>query len=321
MSHNLRYHQLIAASCVMILMSWSQISAAQLEPALYHEPILTGNLANPDINEASGMIASRINRGAFWIHNDGGDGPYFFAVTETGRHMGTFRIAAAENVDWEDMGHFSFEGTAYLLIADVGDNNARRSNCALYAVAEPVLSPSDSENHRTLPIAMHWRFRYEDGPRDCEAVAVDVENQKILLLSKRDTQPVLYSLPLMPGTGGDIKIAKKIMSIKNIPPPTKADFQFKYGQYRSQPTAMDLSPSGREIVILTFKNAYGYKHPVGEDWKTSFSRTPMIVHLPSAENTKLRQREALCFSANGRALFVTSEDKFAPIYRLDRNYD
>ena len=303
---------------MLIIMSFHLVSAASLRQAPYRAPILTGHLVNPSIEEASGMVASHQNKGIFWIHNDGGHNPYLFAVTGNGDHVGTFQIAAIENIDWEDIALFYLKETAYLLIADIGDNQAQRSDCVLYTVAEPNFSQSDSAQGRILRPAWQRRFRYEDGPRDCEAVAVDVANRRILLLSKRDKPPKLYGLPLWPAASGRIEVARKITEISNIPPPTETDLQFKYGRYRSHPTAMDLSPSGQEMVILTYKNAYSYSHLIGESWQTSLSRPPAVVYLPAAEKTKLRQREALCFGADGRTLYVTSEGQFAPIYRMDR---
>ena len=310
--------RIIAAVGALVIICFHQTGASSLRQPAWEKVILTGHIEHPMIKEASGIIASHHNKGVFWIHNDGGNGPFLFAVTGTGEHKGKFQIADAVNIDWEDIALFYHKGVAYLLIADVGDNKARRNNCVLYTVAEPMLSPSGSERMRALQTVWQQRFEYEDGPKDCEAVAVDIHSRKILLVSKREDPPVLYALPLVPERTGQVEIAKRISAISSIPPPTRADLNFKYGKYRSQPTAMDLSPSGQEMVILTYKNAYSYKHLIGEDWKVSLSRPPEIVYLPPAETTKLYQREALCFGSNGRTLFVTSEGQFAPIYRLNR---
>ncbi len=267
------------------------------------------------------MAASIRNKGVLWVHNDGGTGPYIFAASDEGKHLGKFQLATAENMDWEDMASFQLDGTAYLLIGDIGDNHAQRSFCTLYIIAEPIIAESDRLKTRTLSTAWQQRFRYEDGPRDCEAVAVDVEARRVLLLSKRDAPPALYSLPLLPGTTGRIEPARRLTSISNIPPPTPADLKFRYGRYRSQPTAVDLSPTGHVMTVLTYKHAYLYNRLPKENWKTAWSRPPMIVYLPSVEKSKLRQREALCFRPQDRSLFVTSEGRHAPLYRLDKNDD
>ena len=291
----------------------------QMKSSSDDTPAPCGQIVNPDIREASGMVASRRNRDALWVLNDGGNGPFLYALSNRGDHLGKFRLSSAKNMDWEDLAHFRHDGTDYLLIADVGDNRAQREYCTLYIVVEPSLRDSDRTVTRTLQIAWQRDFRYEDGPRDCEAVAVDNESRSVLLLSKRDTPPVLYRLPLFsPETGGN-GIAKKVTVVSNIPQPTPADLQFRYGRYRSQPTAMDLSPTGRTMAVLTYKHAYVYTRSSGEDWKTAINRPPEIVKLPAAEKTKLRQREALCFGREGLTLFVTSEDQFAPIYCVSGN--
>ena len=81
---------------------------------------------------------------------------------------------------------------------------------------------------------------------------------------------------------------------------------------------MDLSPSGKELVVLTYKDAYSYQRFVGEGWEAAFKRPPMVIRLPALDDAELRQREALCFDSRGQAVYVTSEGQYAPIYRLDR---
>jgi hypothetical protein len=289
--------------------------------APYGPAVLGGYLENPAIQEASGMAASIRNKSVLWVHNDGGIGPYLFAVGSDGKHLAKFRLESADNVDWEDMASFQIDGTAYLLIGDIGDNRAKRPYYSLYVVAEPTITGSDRLHTRSLKVAWQKRFQYEDGPRDCEAIAVEAETRRVLLLSKRNTPPVLYSLPLSPGPAGEIDLARKITAVSNIPPPTPADLKFKYGRYRSRPTAMDLSMTGQTMAVLTYKHVYLYHLSSNENWKTAFARLPVIVYLPAQENTRLRQREALCFGPQDRSLYVTSEDRHAPIYRLDRKDD
>jgi hypothetical protein len=316
MQHQLKLLILVVLSSIWATMIANFAGAEDLKHAPYGTAVLSGHLENPAIREASGMAASILNKKVLWVHNDGGTGPYIFAVTGEGKHLGRFQLARAENVDWEDMASFQLDGTAYLLVGDIGDNRAQRPYCTLYVVVEPGIAVSDRSQTRILPIAWQRRFRYEDGPRDCEAMAVDAETRRVLLLSKRNTPPVLYSLPLLPGTTGEIDLAREITRVSNIPPPTPTDLKFKYGRYRSQPTAMDLSPTGQIMAVLTYKHAYLYNRLSGDNWKTALSRLPMIVYLPAQEKSNLRQREALCFGPQDRSLFVTSEDLHAPLYHL-----
>ena len=51
-----------------------------------------------------------------------------------------------------------------------------------------------------MRVARSFALAYPDGPRDCEAVAVDAGEGMVYLLSKRDPLPQLYRVPLHPST-------------------------------------------------------------------------------------------------------------------------
>jgi len=145
---------------------------------------------------------------------------------------------------------------------------------------------------------------------------VDAAGGKILVLSKRDNPPLLYALPLSPKK--DHVLAKKIASVQQIPPPTTEDHRQKHGLYRSQPTALDISPDGCRAVVLTYKHAYLFKRPSRGSWVAAFSEQPLTIPLPLPENfPDLRQREAICFTPDGNSLIVTSEGRGAGIYVLN----
>ena len=287
-----------------------------LQPAPFDKAVLLGHLENQRITEASGMVASRKNPDILWIVNDGGDAPTLYAVDMQGVHRGHVRIRNALNVDWEDLAAYRINNLNMLLIADFGDNHARRETNDLYFVREPDIGKLPHAFDITLDWHHRLRFVYEDGPRDCESVAVDPDANQILLLTKRTTPPVLYSLSLVPDGTPPVIVARRLVAIGNmLPAPANlstGDLRFR--RFRSQPTAMDISPDGSEIVILTYgSGAYLYRKPPRINWTEGFRKSPQWIALPA-----LRQAEALCFSADGQSLLVTSEQLPAPLYRLDR---
>ncbi len=104
------------------------------------------------------------------------------------------------------------------------------------------------------------RFRYPDGPRDVESIAVDPLGQQILILSKRDFPAVMYSVPL-PGQGATprepVLTAQRLGSVGSIPRPGRADLLDNpvFGMFSSQPTTMDVHADG-SVAILTYRRAY-----------------------------------------------------------------
>ena len=272
--------------------------------------INSGTITNININEASGIAVSRIQKNIIWVINDSGNSTLVFAINSKGNHLGTINIQGVKNNDWEDMASFKYNGNSYILIADVGDNKAKRNKYFLHIIQEP-----DSEQisyHSTLSIKPSWsiEFTYEDGPRDCESVAVDVLNEKVLLLSKRDRPPVLYSLPL---NSQKNVVARKIGAIKPLSQAKQNNTRkLKYYKNTAQPTAMDISADGLSVIVLTYVNAYYFNLEKTSDWSSVFLNPPQEIILPF-----MRQAESVCFDNSGTSIYITSEKIPAPLIKVD----
>jgi len=263
------------------------------------------NLRDGGLREASGLAASQRDRSFFWAINDSGAAGNLHLMDDLGGAHGTLGVSGVPNVDWEDLDSFVLDGVPYLLVADTGDNAAFRSSCSIHIVPEP-----DIRSGRIAgAVAPAWtiRFRYEDGPRDCESVAASVRDEKILLLSKRTWPPVLYELPLRPSGAGRVLVARRIGPV-NLP---RAGVLA--GPYASQPTGLALSPDGKSAAVLTYARVFVFHRADGESWAEAFAKEPVV--LPAH---RLEQAEGLAFSRDGRRIYVVSEGKLAPIATYER---
>jgi len=277
-----------------------------------------GSIQDVRLTECSGLDASPINPDLFWAVNDGGNGPYLYALGGDGRSRGRVRVSGARNRDWEGLATFVHEGRSMILIADFGDNRERHATHTLYAVEEPRLAGERIEDSAKIDAAWRIIFSYPDENHDAEAVAVDSAGERVLILSKRDAPPLLFEVDLKPVPADVPVTARKIAEVNRIPRPSLTDLARKYGMVYSHPTGMDLSPDLRRAVVLTYKHAYLFPRGSEETWATAFSRKPIRVPLPHPrDHTDLRQREAICFTSDGLALIVTSEGENAGIYRVD----
>ena len=265
-------------------------------PQVVGEPVWVGNLANQQISEASGLASSGLYPGALWVINDGGNDPLLYTIGIDGADLGAFRVEGASSHDWEALGSFRLQDTAYLLIADVGDNWEQRKTYTLYVVKEPSITATGLGNQPVAGIAWQIQFTYEDGPRDCEAVAVDTAGQRVLLLTKRSLPPVLYELPLKPADPDTPALARRLTTIPHF----------------SSPTAMDIAPDGLSAVVLTYNNAYLFSRSQKEDWAAAFNKKPRPLNF-----NQLNQQEAICFGFYGKSVYVTSEQLPAPLVRID----
>ena len=280
-----------------------------LTPSVPAALSVAGRLENGAINEASGLVASRRDPRLLWTMNDEG-APYLYAVDHDGDHRGRLNIDDAKNRDWEDLGAFVHEGEPYIVVADIGDNEARRRFVTLYVVHEPDLSDDRKQKQKAA-----WRidFRYEDGPRDAEAIAVDAPNRRVLVLSKREIPAALYEVPLFPGDD-DVAVAKRLGAVDSLPQPSRRDVAIAphIDTWYWQPSGMDLSHDGTAAIVLTYSAIYLYRREGGEDWYATLRRAPLAFGLGN-----IREAESIAFAPGDRQIFFTVEDRHAPLFRID----
>jgi hypothetical protein len=269
----------------------------------------------PDaIDESSGLAVSRRDPGILWTQNDSRGTPSLFAVEPNGTLRGEVRVTGASNSDWEDLASFELDGRSWLLIPDVGDNASRRNDCALYIIAEPDPAELSPTRETTVPLAWKIPVRYVDGPRDCEAVAVDARAGLVYLLAKRTTPHGLYTLPLRAPADGVVPAALPVAQVPNsvIPQPsaTQRMLPIATGRFRAQPTGMDFAADGSAAVVLSYGDVLIFQRQKNEPWKNTFLREPVVL-APHGH----AQAEGVAFGADNRTIYVTSEGKGSGIIR------
>jgi hypothetical protein len=309
---------IVCAFTVVFLASCSAMPPTRLDtatdsdtPSIWRVERI-GEIEYPAIGESSGLAASLLNHDVLWTHNDSGSKPHLYAMDYQGKHLAAIHLKGASNYDWEDTASFRLQGEAFLLIADIGDNTARRSSCTLYVVREPLINSVSKDRFLEIDVAWKITFTYEDGPRDAEAVAVDPVAGQILILSKRNVPPVLYSLP-MRGKSGEPSVARRLIPLSNIPGPAPPDLvqDLFLGRYRNQPTAMDISTDGENALVVTYTYAYLFSRTPGQTWLEAFALTPSRIPLP-----RRRQGESGCFTPEGASFIIGSEKQPSPLWRI-----
>src|SRR5687767_4675893 len=94
---------LSATACGPIGVSRGTPPAFDRESSQYAEPQTMGRIESGEIKESSGIAASRCQQNVLWTHNDSGDDAFIFAIDQTGKDLGTWKVENAKNLDWEDI--------------------------------------------------------------------------------------------------------------------------------------------------------------------------------------------------------------------------
>ncbi|MFN6114175.1 MAG: hypothetical protein ACK47W_10600 [Bacteroidota bacterium] len=82
--------------CRLLAIIVSITTACAQEPATFYAgPFAVGTTPLKDIPEVSGLVASYLNPGLIWMHNDSGDEPRLFALTLPGNLIASVRLEGA----------------------------------------------------------------------------------------------------------------------------------------------------------------------------------------------------------------------------------
>jgi hypothetical protein len=274
----------------------------------YDSPRIVGSIADPEIDESSGLAASKCQPNVFWTHNDSGDDAFVYAISITGNKLGTWHVPGARNIDWEDIAGFKDrDGKCYIYIGEIGDNQSKRTEHAVLRVPEPRVTPDDGWSTRKQPLqsgqAEVMRFRYPDGNHDAETLMVHPKTADIYVVTKRVSGPAgVYRL--RPDFGKDTVVtAEKIadVSMPAIP--------------NGFVTGGDISPDGRRLIICDYSAGYEFSLPErSTEFDDIWKQEPESIDLG-----KRRVGEAVGYSPDGNSLFATSEGKDSPVIEIDRH--
>lgn len=270
----------------------------------YDKPRTTGTLKDDAIKESSGVAASRTNPGAFWTHNDSGDGAFLYAFDETGKKLGVWQVEGAQNIDWEDIAAYTDKktGVNYLLIGDTGDNARRRSDITIYRIAEPKIAVSDAKSSKKAPIktavADALTLKYPEGKFDAETLIINQTSGDLYILTKDMTEKSFVYKAAAPFSGG--KTSEALKKVAEIAVPSILQGFITGG---------DASPDGGRVVICDYFAAYEYVLPPNaKDFDEVWKATPAKIDLGARD-----QGEAVAYTIDGKALIATSEKSKSPV--------
>jgi hypothetical protein len=275
----------------------------------YGQPTTLATIKDKSISESSGLVASRTTPGAYWTHNDSGDGPFIYAFDTRGDSFGTFHVTGAQARDWEDIaaGPGPQANKSYLYIGDTGDNDAVRPEVVVYRVAEPVLTAATRKFTKSRPgstePAEAIRLKYPDGPHDAEALLVHPRTGNIYIVTKvAIANPSVYEAvaPFTPGQS----ITMRRIGETHVP-----------SLFGGVITGGSISPDGRRVALCDYFQGYEIVLPAGASnfddiWKQK---------MTGFDLGKRKQGESITYRLDGKAFLATSEGKQSPLIMVLRN--
>jgi len=302
--------------------------AQALELCSYDTTFMLGQVQSPALDEASGLVASRRHGGVIWAHNDGGENPGLFAIARDGTDLGFHPLAIDGVDDVEDVATFSGSSGDDILLADIGDNVARRASIRIYRFAEPdpaVIAPiTDVEV---------IDYVYPDRPHNAEVLLVDEANRQIVIVTKEQgvvdglsaefgpTAPsFVFAAPLdargdqpLDARGGST-IELVLVGMLDTPlletrTTAVTSNPISLLGFGGVPTGGDVSPDGALIVLRTYETIWLWPRLAERSVADALASDPCQVRVAPEG-----QGEAVAFFEN--SLITLSEGSNQPLFEL-----
>ena len=281
------------------------------------------SIQDVQINESSGLAASRRFAKNVWTHNDSGDTARVFLLDENGATRQIISLSNAQAVDWEDIAIAGNARNAQVYVGDIGDNERKRASIQVYRFAESQVRISQvrTSQVRTSPVrttqvctsstretqnivAQKKTLRYPDGAHDAETLIATARGE-IIIVAKEVGVCRIY------------KTAKPFADNTTQTLVLVGRFQFAGDNlFARLPTGGDLNAREDRVLVRTYADVYEWKLPRANgiiDWRKVWKTAPQRFALPPT-----RQGEAICYNADSSQFVVSSEGENAPLQWLEK---
>lgn len=253
-----------------------------------------GTLEPEELDEASGLAASRVHDDVYFTHNDSGGKPEIFGLHSDGSLAGRWRVADEVNRDWEAIaaGPCPGQDGDCLYVGDTGDNLVKQESVKIIVVREPLDLSSTDE---LQPIAV-LDLSYDEGARDVEALFVDASGDLYLIdkYGETDKRGVFY----VPSSAfDDASFTASRVATLTLP-----------GASDGLVTDADLHPTRPLLLVRTYWSVLAYEgESIGEMLESE------ALYIEGGEFGFEPQGEAIAWSKDGTRFFTTSETQYATV--------
>jgi hypothetical protein len=270
----------------------------------WSSPRQIGTLDTDFVNESSGMAVSRAYPGRIYHINDSGDGGYFYVSDYQGQNTQRVRVNGFNPSDAEDMAYGTYGGKNYLIIGDIGDNGESRSSITLVVVEERASFGT------SVDAAFRITLRYPDGAHNAEAMALHPNGDLYILTKENPSRVYRLTAAQWQNTSGQTQTLQFV-----------GQFGLAGQTGSSNITALDISPDGGRLLVLTYNGALELEAKLNNgvldfsQYTASGGPAYQVIKL-----TRLPQQESVSYLPNGRDFLYTSETlgDAVPILEVDR---
>ena len=264
----------------------------------YSSPQLTGNVQLAELDQLSGIAVSVHDASVLFAHNDRSS-TSVFALDFEGAVLARFELPDVTTVDLEDIAVGACPTGSCLYIADIGDNQSARDECAILRAPEPEVDPAAPTATPVELEVERFRFAYEDGAHNAEGILIDPGSGRLYVVTKEAAgQPShVYRLP----EALDSSALNMATKVADLSVPRAGD---------SPATASSAHPCGAGFLLRTNDQLYEFRIDPSQPFEDAFAVEPALLAAGDEP-----QSEGVSYLPDGSGFVSCGEMASAPIYR------
>jgi len=293
----------MAASLYIILLF---LLLAALSNGQFNTYVEKGKVDSGDVDEVSGMVVSHVHSDVIYVHNDKGDSSRLFALNvNNGVTLAELTVDNVRNYDWEDLTYgpcaddcrrqncsSSVQPLRYCIyIAETGDHGGDGAVNNIYMIREPDVI---QDQHVTVVDTLKFSWTEPD----CETLMIDPTGQLYIMSKVDNGGSRMAALPSSAWGGQRVNLDM-----------TQAA-TCKVFTTHNDPQGGDISPDGKEMVLVFEDDVYYYSVPGGDYIKAVNTIDP--ARLTSYH--RVPSTEAIAWDKTGLGFYTLAEGKHQRIY-------
>ena len=241
------------------------------------------------------MVNGRRNPNILYVHNDRNNDPMLMAIDKSnGRMVGNWALGGISHIDYEDIsnGPGPKPDLNYLHLCDIGDNPKDRRTVWIHRLPEPALTGGlGAKIFYPQTLTLH----YPDGPKNAESCLVDPLTGLIYIIQKTSGTSKIYRTETPWGDGDETMKLKMVGTVNGT---------YKESRWGNVFTGVDISPNGRDIVLLSYGGLDYRCRDADESIENALGR--FGLHLP-AYKEEPNGGEAIAFASDMSGLYSCQE--------------
>jgi len=245
------------------------------------------------LRENSGIVF--LKDSTIWVIEDGENPDEIYQVDFKGRILRELEVKNAKNKDWEDLAK---DEAGNLYISDTGNNKRERKELTIYKIPNPDLEPGSKIDAQKIV------FRYPNKERH-DAEALFYREDFLYLITKDRSRPFtgeahIFKVPAKIGEHTAIRVGR---------------FTTCAERHSCEVTAADISPNGKQIVLLGYGKLWLFSDFNQDDFTEG-----KVREIDHGTRTQL---ESVCFVDNHTLLLsdeqVLNTGRNLYVYKLDKS--